>query len=97
MMRTVAVAVMIFGSIAGPASADSPLTGSELLRAERCVGDYVCDEDGSWQIATMCLKDRLALTAAIAAGNGTVAEKANRGGPSVGAVAQQSAKPASDR
>jgi hypothetical protein len=30
------------------AAAERSLSGSELLRAERCVGHYDCDEDGSW-------------------------------------------------
>ena len=37
--------------IAGPAgSVQYPgLSGSEAYRAEKCAGDYVCDEDGSWE------------------------------------------------
>jgi hypothetical protein len=90
-MRTVAAAIVMLGSIAGPAVAESMLSCSELLRAERCAGDYVCDDDGSWQIGTMCLKDRLALPAAIAAGNGTAANEpaAARPDASVGVVAQR--------
>jgi hypothetical protein len=36
--------------VAGPAaSVENPgLSGSEAYRAEKCAGDYVCDEDGSW-------------------------------------------------
>ena len=89
--------MIMLASIAGPASAEGTLTGSERLRAERCAGDYVCDEDGSWQIGTMCLKDRLALTAAIAAGNGTAGSEPAAAHPdgSVGAVAQGVAEDAS--
>ena len=37
--------------IAGPAgSVEYPgLSGSEAYRAEKCAGDYVCDEDGLWE------------------------------------------------
>jgi len=31
------------------AAAERRLSGSELLRTERCAGYYDCDEDGSWE------------------------------------------------
>jgi hypothetical protein len=36
------------------AFAQRELKGSEAVRAERCAGDYVCDEDGSWQATYLC-------------------------------------------
>jgi hypothetical protein len=37
----------VIASVAA-AAAERKLSGSELLRAERCAGSYDCDEDGSW-------------------------------------------------
>ena len=34
------------------------LSSSEAYRAERCAGDYVCDEDGSWATGNMCVARR---------------------------------------
>ena len=38
--------------VAGSATSvrDPGLSGSEAYRSEKCVGDYVCDEDGPWGI-----------------------------------------------
>ena len=35
----------------GAAAEQEKLSGSELLRAERCANLYDCDEDGSWSIS----------------------------------------------
>lgn len=39
--------VLLIGACGG-AFATPALTGSEAVRAERCAGNYACDEDGSW-------------------------------------------------
>jgi hypothetical protein len=52
----------LLGSMADLAPARE-LTGSEAVRAERCAGDYVCDEDGSWQASYVCPNYRLAVVA----------------------------------
>jgi hypothetical protein len=53
-----AVAAILFAS---ETAAQRQLSGSELLRAERCAGLYDCDEDGSWATADF---DRSTLKAA---------------------------------
>ena len=55
-LRRVAFVILLAGGFisvvaVGTASAQRVLSGSEALRAERCTGDYVCDEDGSWAAA----------------------------------------------
>jgi hypothetical protein len=42
------------------------LSGSEAVRAEKCAGDYACDEDGSWSPAYGCTGSRLAPSAGTA-------------------------------
>ena len=44
-ITALAVIAVLF---AGAALAERKLSGSELLRAERCAGLYDCDEDGPW-------------------------------------------------
>jgi hypothetical protein len=52
-MKVVHVSVLgaiIAGTAPSAATAiERRLSGSELLRAERCAGHYDCDEDGSWE------------------------------------------------
>jgi hypothetical protein len=57
-------AILFLIELSPIASAQTVPTGSEALRAERCAGGYVCDEDGSWAIADMCVARRAAVIAA---------------------------------
>jgi hypothetical protein len=41
------IVIAVIATIAA-AAAQRRLSGSEMLRAERCAGSYDCDEDGSW-------------------------------------------------
>jgi hypothetical protein len=57
---------LLLGGILDPALARDQLTGSEAVRAERCTGDYACDEDGSWQTTYVCPQHRPAVADATA-------------------------------
>lgn len=61
---TLGVAVLLMIGPSSGARAQMQFSGSEAVRAERCAGDYTCDDDGSWAIADMCAAQRAALVAA---------------------------------
>jgi hypothetical protein len=51
--RSCRVSIALLGciSLGSPATAQQSLTGSESYRAEKCAGQYTCDEDGASAVA----------------------------------------------
>ena len=74
--------------IAGPAgSVEYPgLSGSEAYRAEKCAGDYVCDEDGLWEtiVGTRTEHTQSGLTAELSNAEQTVLISRSKDLPSPG-------------